>query len=228
VDAFATKLRAAGWFIDRLQFGGLTAHRQGMPIHGPEAVAGIVRIYPAFIFQVRQYFDRAYLVVDYTAQTQTVLTAAKAAVRFGPGKIIGLWGYGRWRGGWERLQILGLDHAFCRVSLPDYDQEDMVPVDTVLPRLRRDMIDEAVREVAPGYGLAREIKTASLALQPGAARTRAELTQAVVDDLAETVFPIVIGTDEIQIATGPMPLARNGDGRRALRVEALKEPEVEF
>jgi hypothetical protein len=47
VDAFATKLRLAGWFIDRLQFGGLTAHRQGMPIHGPEAVARIVRIYPA-------------------------------------------------------------------------------------------------------------------------------------------------------------------------------------
>ena len=63
---------------------------------------------------------------------------------------------------------------FCRVSLPDYDQEDMVPVDAVLPRLRRDMIDEAVREVAPGYDLAREIKSASLALQPGAARTRAD------------------------------------------------------
>ena len=46
--------KAAGgrWFIDRLQFGGLTAHRQGMPIHGPEAVARIVRIYPAFSFQV--------------------------------------------------------------------------------------------------------------------------------------------------------------------------------
>jgi predicted HTH transcriptional regulator len=228
VDAFAAKLRAAGWFIDRLQFGGLTAHRQGMPIHGPEAVTRIVRIYPAFTFQVRQYFDRAYLVVDYTAQTQTVLTAAKAAARFSPERLIGLWGYARWRGGWERVQILSLDDAFCRVSFPDYDQEDMVPVDTVLPRLRRDMIDEAVREVAPGYDLAREIKSASLALQPGAARTRAERTQAVVDDLAETVFPIMIGTDEIQITTVPMPLARNGDGRRALRVEALKEPEVEF
>jgi predicted HTH transcriptional regulator len=228
VDALATKLRAAGWFIDRLQFGGLTAHRQGMPIHGPEAVARIVRIYPAFTFQVRQYFDRAYLVVDYTAQTQTVLTAAKAVARFGPERLIGLWGYARWRGGWERVQILSLDNAFCRVSLPDYDQEDMVPVDTVLPRLRRDMINEAVREVAPDYDLAREIKSASLALQPGAARTRAERTQAVVDDLAETVFPIMTGTDEIQIATVPMPLAQNGDGRRSLRVEALKEPEVEF
>jgi hypothetical protein len=177
---------------------------------------------------VRQYFDRAYLVVDYTAQTQTVLTAAKAAARFGSERLIGLWGYARWRGGWERVQILSLDDALCRVSLPDYDQEDMVPVDTVLPRLRRDMIDEAVREVAPGYDLAREIKSASLALQPGAARIRAERTQAVVDDLAETVFPIMIGTDEIQIVTVPMPLARNGDGRSALRVEALREPEVEF
>jgi predicted HTH transcriptional regulator len=228
VDAFATKLRAAGWFIDRLQFGGLTAHRQGMPIHGPDAVARIVRIYPAFTFQVRQYFDRAYLVVDYTAQTQTVLTAAKAAVRFGRERLIGLWGYARWRGGWERVQVLSIDDAFCRVSLPDYDQEDMVPVDTVLPRLRRDMINEAIREVAPGYDLAREIKSASLALQPGAARTRAERTQTVVDDLAETVFPIAVGTDEIQIVRVPMPLARNGDGRSALRVEALKEPEVEF
>ena len=82
-----------------------------MPIHGPEAVARIVRIYPAFTFQVRQYFDRAYLVVDYTAHTQTVLTAAKATARFGPERLIGLWGYARWRGGWERVQILSLDDA---------------------------------------------------------------------------------------------------------------------
>ena len=228
VDAFATKLRGAGWFVDRMQFGGLIAHRQGMPIRGPEAVGRIVRIYPAFSFQIRRYFDRAYLVVDYTAQMQTVLNAAKAAARFGPEKLMGLWSYARWRGGWERAQVLVLDAAYCRVNLPDYDQEDMVPAGDVFPRLPRSMIDEAVREVAPGYDLAREIKSASLALQPGAARTRAERTQAVVDDLAETVFPITIGADEIRINTAPMPLARNGDGRRALRVEALREPEVEF
>lgn len=228
VDAFATKLRAAGWFIDRMRFGGLTAHRQGMPIRGPEAVGRIVRIYPAFTFQVRQYFDRAYLVADYTAQLQAVLTAAKAAARFGPDKLIGLWGYARWRGGWERVQILSVDDAYCRVNLPDYDQEDMVPTDEVLPRLRRVMIDEAVRQVAPEYDLAREVKSASLALQPGAARTRAERTQAVLDDLAQTVFPVMVGADEFHVATTPMHLARDGDGRRALRVEALKEPEVEF
>ena len=167
----------------------MTAHRQGMPIRGPEAVGRIVRIYPAFTFQVRQYFDLAYLVVDYTAQLQTVLSASKAALRFGPDRLVGLWGFARWHGGWERVQIRGFDDAFCRINLPDYDQEDTVSADVVLPRLRRSMIDEAVREVAPGYDLSREVKSASLALQPGAARLRAERTQAVADDLAETVFP---------------------------------------
>jgi hypothetical protein len=159
---------------------------------------------------------------------QAVLTAAKAAARFGPDKLIGLWGYARWRGGWERVQILSVDDAYCRVNLPDYDQEDMVPTDEVLPRLRRVMIDEAVRQVAPEYDLAREVKSASLALQPGAARTRAERTQAVLDDLAQTVFPVMVGADEFDVSTTPMHLARDGDGRRALRIEALKEPEVEF
>jgi hypothetical protein len=126
------------------------------------------------------------------------------------------------------VQILSVDDAYCRVNLPEYDQEDMVPTDEVLPRLRRVMIDEAVRQVAPEYDLAREVKSASLALQPGAARTRAERTQAVLDDLAQTVFPVMVGADEFDVSTTPMHLARDGDGRRALRIEALKEPEVEF
>ena len=90
----------------------------------------------------------------------------------------------------------------------------MVPAGDVFPRLPRSMIDEAVREVAPGYDLAREIKSASLALQPGAARTRAERTQAVVDDLAETVFPITLGADEIF----------EYYGRRAEELEARRKP----
>ena len=228
VDAFATKLRGAGWFIDRMQFGGITAHRQGIPVRAPEAVGRIVRIYPAFTFQARRYGARTYLVVDYTAQLQTVLTAAKVATRFGADKLVGLWSYARWRGGWERAQILAVEGGYYRINVPDYDEEDTVALDAVLPRLPRAMIDEAVREVAPGYDLAREIKTASLALQPGAARSRAEHTQSVVDDLAETVFPLVVGATEFRIDTAPMPLSRSGDGHRALPVDGLKEPDVEF
>ena len=80
------------------------------------------------------YFDRAYLVVDYTAQTQTVVTGGEGSCPLRSREAHGVWGYARWRGGWERVQILSLDHAFCRVNLPDYDQEDMCRLTPCFPR----------------------------------------------------------------------------------------------
>jgi predicted HTH transcriptional regulator len=227
--AFGAKLRGAGWFIDRQQYGGLTAHRQGQSIDAPDTVHRIVRMYPAFTFQIRQYHQRLYLVVDYTVQLQSVLTADKALQHFGATDLVGLHAFARWREQWTQVKIIGFSDAFCRVSLVGYDQEDVLPASAILPRLRRWMVDRIVSEAAPSYDLSREVKQASLALQPGASRLRAERTQSVVDEIAQTVFPIVLqGGREVGIVTAPMSLVRNGDGRRALDIQSLKEPDVEF
>ena len=227
-EAFAAKLRNAGWFIDRQRFGELTAHRRGEAIDAPESVGRIVRIYPAFTFQIRQYHGQTYLVVDYTVQVQCVLNAEVVAAKFGPETLIGLWGFARWQGNWERIKIVNVEWKSCRISLPAYDREDVVAASAVLPALSRDTIREALRTAAPDYDLAREIKQASLALQPGAARLRAERTQAIVEELAATVFPIFLDTEEVRLSTTPMPLSRSGDDHRTLPVGVVDEPEVEF
>jgi hypothetical protein len=57
LSALADRLQASGWFIDSVRFGIVTAHRRGAARPAPEPIAKIVRIYPAYTFQVREYHD---------------------------------------------------------------------------------------------------------------------------------------------------------------------------
>ncbi len=66
LSALGAKLTANGWYVDSLKFGVLTAHRRGNEFPVSELVARLVRLFPAYTFQVREYWGRVYLVVDYT------------------------------------------------------------------------------------------------------------------------------------------------------------------
>ena len=74
--ALKERLDADGWFIDRFSHGTLIAHRRGVAHPAPEAVARVVRIYPAIVFQLREHFGFRYLLVDPTVSVRSVLTAA--------------------------------------------------------------------------------------------------------------------------------------------------------
>jgi hypothetical protein len=76
LSALADRLKANGWFIDSVRFGIVTAHRRGAARPAPEQIARIVRIYPAYTFQVREYHQRPYLIVDATVVVQSVLNGA--------------------------------------------------------------------------------------------------------------------------------------------------------
>jgi hypothetical protein len=65
-------------------------------------------------------------------------------------------------------------------------------------------------------------------LEANAARLRAERTQALVEELADTVFPLPVGVGHLVISTKPVGLSQRGDGEGSLRVDGLIEPEVEF
>ncbi len=228
IQSLSSKLASAGWFIDGQRFGELTAHHQGAAIKAPGAVSSIVRLYPAYTFQVRQYHGQIYLLVDYTVQVQSVRTAEQAIADFGTRSIDGLKGYAKWRGNWERVTVLGYDNGFCRVTLPDYDLTDLVLAKAVLPKLPRHFIDQALKAAAPNYDFARELKGASLALTPAASRNRLELTQSTVDELAHTVFPLSLSFGEITISPTPTGLSSSGTAGNTLPLGSLKEPEVEF
>ena len=86
----------------------------------------------------------------------------------------------------------------------------------MIPRLPRALIDRAIAASGARYDLPREIKQADLALETNAARMRAERTQALVDELAETTFPMsVSGTNIRDLAASAHPIGawrwRDGD-----------------
>jgi len=199
LSALADRLQANGWFIDSVRFGIVTAHRRGAARPAPEQIAKIVRIYPAYTFQVRDYHERPYLIVDATVVVQSVINAAQAIGEFGVSQIAGLQGMANWRG-WQRARILSADSEFC-------SQEETVASVKVIPRLPRALIDRAIAACGARYDLPREIKQAALALETNAARTRAERTQALVEELAETTFPIPVRDEHHGVAASAHPIA---------------------
>jgi hypothetical protein len=98
----------------------------------------------------------------------------------------------------------------------------------VIPSLSRAEIKEALNRAGITFDFDREIKRHSLSLAPGSARTRAERTQAVVEDLAESVFPLPFDGATITLRPHPAPLLRRHQARTTLTVDTLQEPSVEF
>lgn len=228
LDVFCAKLESNGWFVDAKRMGRAVAHRRGVPITAPDAAKQVVRLYPAYAFHVREYFRRQYLVVDYTVQVQSVLTAERAVAEFGAQDVIGLKGFALYGDRAEPVRVTGLDGTDCLLRLLDRGIDERAPYTKVFPSLSRSQINRLLANVAPDYDLAREIKKASLSLETGAARTRARRIQVIADELAERVFPLSVDGSDVHFDREPLPILREGDGKRAWRVDEIKEPEVEF
>lgn len=156
------------------------------------------------------------MIVDATVVVQSVLNAAQVIGQFDAAQIAGLHGIGNWRG-WQRVRILSADTEFCRVLLPEYGREETVASVKVIPRLPRALIDHAIAACGTRYDLPREIKQAALALETNAARTRAERTQALVEELAETTFPIPVSGTNVTVSPRPLTLSPRGNGATAMR-----------
>ena len=230
LDFFAAlkeRLAADAWFIDRLSHGTLIAHRRGVAHPAPEAVAQVVRIYPAVVFQLREHFGFRYLLVDPTVSVRSVLTAAALHELGHSGELAGLAGVARWQG-WERARVVAFERDRCRVFLLDYAREETIPADRVIPQLPRRTIDRLLLERGLDYDLSGEIARAGSGLVAGAARLRSERTQELVNDLANSVFPLRVVGASIQLSARPVSLSRRDNGSPSLRVDEYVEPVVEF
>ena len=225
--ALKERVGADGWFIDRLGHGTLIAHRRGVAHPAPEAVAQVVRIYPAVVFQLREHFGFRYLLVDTTISVRSVLTAAALHELGHSGDLAGLAGVARWQR-WERARLVSFERDRCRVFLPEYEREELIPADRVIPQLPIRMIDHLLRERRIDYDLSGEIARAGSGLVAGAARLRSERTQELVNDLANSVFPLRVGSASIHLSTRPVSLSRRDNGSPSLRVDEYVEPVVEF
>ena len=228
LNALLNKLEANGWVIDSLAKGRAVVHLKGAHENLPQSLKRTLRIIPAYALHVRSYHNRHYLVVDYKVQVQSVWTAQEAIAKFGPATLIGLKAFARMNGGLERGRISEATMDHVTLCLFDSDEEESLPAFQVYPSLHRDQIDTIVREVAPGFDLSKTIKKAALSTVRGSARVRADRIQKIVKTIAETAFPLSVTGREVELKTTPLGLLEDGDGKRAWRVEALKEPSVEF
>ena len=69
---FQDSLTANGWYIDKFAFSRIIAHRRGSDLDIPGNVKRLLRFYPAYEFQIRDYFNSFYLCVDYKCHVLNV------------------------------------------------------------------------------------------------------------------------------------------------------------
>jgi predicted HTH transcriptional regulator len=227
LQALGAKLEVSGWYIDKSTFGALVAHRRRTATPLQPHVADYLSLFPAYSFQLREYWGRTYLVVDYTLTVQSTLTANDLVSIIEAARLVDLTAAARWRG-WQRGKLLEVNAEWCRVYLFDYNTVEPIPSNQVIPKLPRGLLAEVLRAKGVQFDLAREIRRQSLSLQPNAARERAERTQNTVSDLAAHIFPLAIGNSSVELVPIPLSLSIRGNGRTALKVEMLSEPEVAF
>ena len=144
LEALVNKLEADDWVVDVLAKGRAVVHVKGAQELLPPSLKDTLRIIPAYALHVRSYHSRQYLVVDYKAQVQSVWTAQKAIVQFGPAALTGLKAFARIDGGLVRGRIVVATTDHVTLRLFDNDDEEDLPIRQVYPSLHRDQIDEIV------------------------------------------------------------------------------------
>lgn len=216
-----------GWYIDGFRFSKLTAHRQGIHLPLSSSVDELVRFYPAYTFQLRQYSGNYYLCIDYTLEVKNLKTAKDSLDFFSLDELIGKSAVVRWNG-WELGKIIFIDREWTSVYLFDFKQEIQVASNKVIPNLSRVQIERVLKQHGIRFDLSRAIKEHSLSLEPNSSRIRAEKTQSTATNLTQGIFPLKVNGFWCNLKPEPTPLHRQSDFLTGLQVRNVPEPDVEF
>jgi predicted HTH transcriptional regulator len=220
-------LEANDWYIDKLSFGILKAHKKGIAIPLSQAANKIVRFYPAYTFQIRHYLGQYYLCIDYTLEVKNVQSLSTLLSNFQVSDMLEKTVTAQWQG-WRRGKIITADAEWSRIFFFDFEREEQVPSNKVIPNLPRAFIEQELNRHAIKLNFHQLIKEYSLALKPNAAKIRAEKTQIIATDIAQTIFPLNFNDLYIEMQSSPVFLLRQNHIITGLRVESLTEPNVEF
>jgi predicted HTH transcriptional regulator len=185
---FKDALQAKGWYVDLFQFSRIIAHRCGVDISLPVPVNQVLRFFPAYVFQIRQYSDNYYLCIDYTLELKSIQNLQSLLVYFKPGELVGKTATVNWKG-WQRGKIVSIDQEWTRVYLFDFGQEQQVSNDKVIPQLPKGFVERLLDAKGIRFDLHQAIKQYSLSSDPTAPRLRLERTESVAEIIAETIEP---------------------------------------
>ena len=228
VKTLRDALVGKGWFIDRFGHSRIVAHRRGIELDTPTSVKSLLRLYPAYEFQIRQYFDSIYLCLDYKCEVLNVQNLSVVGRQIPEGQFINRRCIAR-KGQWQEGRILEFDAEFAKVYFFDTEVEEPIPVDEVIPSCSVAMIEKLLQHSGVTFDLSAAIKRYSLASKSGAARERVEKVTNTIQHLAESVFPIQLGDLEIRIIPEPLQLLEHvKPTENKFPVYRLAEPTVEF
>lgn len=220
-------LEANDWYIDSLSFSRLIAHKKGLAIPRLQEIYRFVRFYPAYSFQIRHYWGGYYLCIDYTLQIKNIQKLSDLLQNFEASEFVGRTAIAGWKG-WQRGKIISADSEWSRIYLFDFEREEQVGSNQVIPSLPIALIAEVLNRQGVRFNLTQAIKEHSLASQPSAARIRSEKTQAIASEIAQFVFPLLFDNLSITLEPIPVNLLHQNSTIRGFRVKKLPEPSVEF
>ena len=89
VKTLRDALKGNGWYIDRDGFSRILAHRRGIELNTPVEVRSILRFYPAYELQIRQYHRHFFLCVDYKCIALNIRKLAVAKQYFAQNELEG-------------------------------------------------------------------------------------------------------------------------------------------
>ena len=137
-------LVANGWFIDRFGFSRIVAHRRGVELDIPANVKNVLRFYPAYEFQIREYFGRFYLCLDYKCQVLNVQKLAIFAQRLPHDTLINRRCVAN-KGGWREGRIVDFEPEFAKAHFFDTEAEEQLPTHSVIPSCPLSMLEDSLR-----------------------------------------------------------------------------------
>ena len=219
-------LQAKGWYIDRLSYGTLTIHRRGSGLHLPQGVQDSIGFYPAYKLQLRSYWGKFYLCIDYTLEVKNKLKNNALLRRIPSFDLKGRRAVAQLNG-WHEVKIIKADTELTHAYFFDLDREESISSDKVISNLPIDQIKKVLKDFQIKFDLSQEIKRHSLALDPSSARIRVEKTAQMVQDIGKSVFPLIMENLKVFLDTVPEPLSHENKPS-ILQVQTLHEPSVEF
>ena len=202
-------LKATGWYVDRVRFGRITAHRQRASLPLPDRVGGVLQFFPAYSFQFHECFGALYLSIDYTLEVKNVRNVLQLLGDMAPSDLTGRMAVAK-IGSWQRGRIIEVSHDFTQIRLLDFERDESVASDKVIPDLPIAFLGDALRRKNISFDLAKEVKRNSLSLDPNASRNRADKIENAAQMVAATVFPLKIANESVAMHCTAEPIVDRG------------------
>ena len=228
VKTLRDALKGNGWYIDRDGFSRILAHRRGIELDTPVEVRSILRFYPAYEFQIRQYHQYYYLCIDYRCLALNVRRLAIVKRHFARDELKGRRCMAD-SGGWREGRLSELSEEFAKVRFFDTGAEETVSVSDVIPFCTMAMLESMLKYEGLSFDLTAALRKHSLVTRPNSARERAEKTLTMMEYLAGMLFPLRCCDLDVEVVSDPIRLSeRRQFPENEMIVRRLPEPMVEF